>query len=103
MAKGARQNGAVVKERVKVTGIAKRGRRVTGVDWISDDARAHLFTVLEGLSDSDHVYRQEMGTTELTMDDHLRSLEYIEELADGDLERGIIERCDNLHADGIQR
>lgn len=73
------------------------------IGWISDDAREHLFTVLEGLSDSDHVYRQEMGTTELTMDDHLQSLEYIEELADGDLERGIIERCENLHVDGIQR
>ena len=37
LAKGARQRGAVVKERIKVTGIAKAGRRVTGVDWISDD------------------------------------------------------------------
>lgn len=37
LAKGARQRGAVVKERIKVTGIAKQGRRVTGVDWISDD------------------------------------------------------------------
>jgi len=33
MAKGARQRGGLVKERVKVTGIAKDGRRVTGVDW----------------------------------------------------------------------
>ncbi|MCE8507147.1 FAD-dependent oxidoreductase [Ruegeria pomeroyi] len=37
LAKGARQRGAVVKERIKVTNIAKAGRRVTGVDWISDD------------------------------------------------------------------
>ncbi|WP_300517977.1 FAD-dependent oxidoreductase [Aliiroseovarius sp.] len=37
LAKGARQNGAVVKERIKVTGVAKTGRRVTGVDWVSDD------------------------------------------------------------------
>ncbi|QFT81979.1 4-methylaminobutanoate oxidase (formaldehyde-forming) [Roseovarius sp. THAF27] len=37
LAKGARQNGALVKERVKVTGIAKKGRRVTGVDWVADD------------------------------------------------------------------
>ncbi len=37
LAKGARMNGAVVKERVKVTGMTKQGRRVTGVDWISDD------------------------------------------------------------------
>jgi len=33
LAKGARQRGGLVKERVKVTGIAKDGRRVTGVDW----------------------------------------------------------------------
>ena len=37
LAKGARQNGALVKERIKVTGMSRAGRRVTGVDWISDD------------------------------------------------------------------
>jgi len=37
LAKGARQMGATVKERVKVTSIAKSGRKVTGVDWVSDD------------------------------------------------------------------
>ncbi|SLN52962.1 4-methylaminobutanoate oxidase (formaldehyde-forming) [Roseovarius albus] len=37
LAKGARQNGALVKERIKVTGIAKEGRNVTGVDWVADD------------------------------------------------------------------
>ncbi len=36
LAKGARQNGALVKERVKVTGIARDGRRVRGVDWAAD-------------------------------------------------------------------
>ncbi|WP_417475375.1 GcvT family protein [Leisingera sp.] len=40
LAKGARQRGAVVKERIKVTGIAKEGRRVTGVDWVSDDGQS---------------------------------------------------------------
>ncbi|MEO1139844.1 MAG: FAD-dependent oxidoreductase [Pseudomonadota bacterium] len=39
LAKGARQGGALVKERVKVTRIAKDGRRVTGVDWASDDGK----------------------------------------------------------------
>ncbi|MGR3649402.1 MAG: GcvT family protein [Shimia sp.] len=39
LAKGARQNGAIVKERVKVTNIAKSGRKVTGVDWVSDDGQ----------------------------------------------------------------
>ncbi|WP_170783060.1 GcvT family protein [Ruegeria lacuscaerulensis] len=37
LAKGARQRGGVVKERVKVTEIVKQGRRVTGVDWVADD------------------------------------------------------------------
>ena len=40
LAKGARQRGALVKERVKVTGIARADRRVTGVDWCSDDGKA---------------------------------------------------------------
>jgi 4-methylaminobutanoate oxidase (formaldehyde-forming) len=39
LAKGARQRGAVVRERVKVTQIARAGRRVTGVDWQSDDGQ----------------------------------------------------------------
>ncbi|VAW00044.1 Sarcosine dehydrogenase, partial [hydrothermal vent metagenome] len=33
MAKGAKQRGAVIKERVKVTGVARAGRRITGVEW----------------------------------------------------------------------
>jgi len=37
LAKGARQRGAVVKERIKVTDIAKGARKVTGVNWASDD------------------------------------------------------------------
>ncbi|MFV1462888.1 MULTISPECIES: GcvT family protein [unclassified Phaeobacter] len=44
LAKGARQRGALVKERIRVTGISKQGRRVTGVDWASDDggAQGHI-------------------------------------------------------------
>lgn len=37
LAKGARQRGGVVKERTKVTNIVRDGRKVTGVDWQSDD------------------------------------------------------------------
>ncbi|MFK5997229.1 MAG: FAD-dependent oxidoreductase [Rhodobacterales bacterium] len=33
LAKGARQRGALIKERVKVTGIARAGRCATGVHW----------------------------------------------------------------------
>ncbi|WP_282181899.1 GcvT family protein [Aliiroseovarius marinus] len=39
LAKGARQRGALVKERTKVTGIQRDGRKVTGVDWASDDGK----------------------------------------------------------------
>jgi len=37
LAKGARQRGARVQERVAVTGIARDGRRVTRVDWQGED------------------------------------------------------------------
>ncbi|PYG30528.1 GcvT family protein [Pelagimonas varians] len=37
LAKGARQRGALVRERIKVTEIVKDGRTVTGVNWASDD------------------------------------------------------------------
>lgn len=40
LAKGARNRGARVQERVKVTGIARAGRRVTGVDWQGEDGSA---------------------------------------------------------------
>jgi 4-methylaminobutanoate oxidase (formaldehyde-forming) len=43
LAKGARQRGAVVKERVKVTGVARSGQRITGVDWQAEDgAEGHI-------------------------------------------------------------
>ncbi|APX13347.1 GcvT family protein [Tateyamaria omphalii] len=37
LAKGARQRGAKVQERVAVTHIAREGRKVTGVDWQGED------------------------------------------------------------------
>ncbi|GGX41193.1 FAD-dependent oxidoreductase [Tateyamaria omphalii] len=37
LAKGARQNGAKVQERVAVTNIVREGRKVTGVDWKGED------------------------------------------------------------------
>ncbi len=42
LAKGARQMGALVKERVKVTGISKAGGRVTGVNWESAEGQGHI-------------------------------------------------------------
>ena len=40
LAKGARQRGAVVAERVKATGVTRQGRRITGVDWAAEDGSA---------------------------------------------------------------
>lgn len=37
LAKGARNNGAKVVERVKATGVVRDGRRITGVDWVAED------------------------------------------------------------------
>lgn len=40
LAKGARQRGGLIKERVKVTGMGKDGSRVTGVDWTDEDGNS---------------------------------------------------------------
>ena len=43
LAKGARQRGAMIKERVKVTDVARNGPRITGVDWQAEDgATGHI-------------------------------------------------------------
>tara|TARA_R110002126_G_scaffold196588_5_gene344518 strand:- start:731 stop:3205 length:2475 start_codon:yes stop_codon:yes gene_type:complete len=42
LAKGARLKGALVKENVKVTSIAKDGTRVTGVDWQMGEEVDHI-------------------------------------------------------------
>ncbi len=40
LAKGARQGGAKVQERVAVTGLDRDGRRITGVNWQGEDGSA---------------------------------------------------------------
>ena len=43
LAKGARQNGALIQERVKATGLRRKDRRITGVDWQAEDgAQGHI-------------------------------------------------------------
>ena len=61
LAKGARQNGALVKERVKVTGIAREGRRVTGVDWASDDGQAQGHIACEMIVNCAGMWGHEVG------------------------------------------
>ena len=42
LAKGARQRGAKVLERTAVTGVAREGRRITGVDWQQGEESGHI-------------------------------------------------------------
>ncbi|MGB5864920.1 MAG: FAD-dependent oxidoreductase [Sulfitobacter sp.] len=42
LAKGARQRSAKVIERTAVTGIARAGRRITGVDWQQGEENGHI-------------------------------------------------------------
>ena len=42
LAKGARQSGAVIAEQTKVTGLARDGRRITGVDFESREGPGHI-------------------------------------------------------------
>ncbi|MEP1536040.1 MAG: FAD-dependent oxidoreductase [Paracoccaceae bacterium] len=43
LAKGARQRGARVQERVAVTGVVRDGRHITGVDWSGEDgSQGHM-------------------------------------------------------------
>ena len=47
LAKGAKQRGAVVKERVKATGVVRSGKRISGVNWEDDNG--------SGTIECDHV------------------------------------------------
>ncbi|PIB22877.1 FAD-dependent oxidoreductase [Amylibacter kogurei] len=42
LAKGARQNGAIVREHVRVENITKSGKRITGVEWEANGERGHI-------------------------------------------------------------
>ena len=44
LAKGARQHGAIIQERVSVSNIAKSGRRITGADWQGEDGTSGHIT-----------------------------------------------------------
>ncbi|KZY46775.1 FAD-dependent oxidoreductase [Roseovarius sp. HI0049] len=61
LAKGARQRGALVKERVKVTGMARDGRRITGVDWASDDGEAQGHIACDMIVNCAGMWGREVG------------------------------------------
>ncbi|MEM6303438.1 MAG: FAD-dependent oxidoreductase [Pseudomonadota bacterium] len=42
LAKGARQKGAKVIERTRVSGVTRQGRRITGVDWEQNGETGHI-------------------------------------------------------------
>ena len=42
LAKGARQRGARIIERTRVSGVKREGQRVTGVDWEQGDEKGHI-------------------------------------------------------------
>lgn len=42
LARGARQRGAVIAERTRAVGVAREGRRITGVDWQSGEESGHI-------------------------------------------------------------
>jgi len=44
LAKGARQRGATVQERVRATSVAREGSRITGVEWAGEDGSSGHIT-----------------------------------------------------------
>jgi archaellum component FlaD/FlaE/archaellum component FlaC len=73
------------------------------IGWIGEPMRDHCFEVLQGMADGKYPYRDESGPTDLTMDDHRRSLRYIEDLATGHLARELGDRISSLTTHGVQR
>ena len=61
LAKGARQRGAQVRERVKVTGMTRQGRRVTGINWASDDGSAQGHIACEMVVNCAGMWGREVG------------------------------------------
>ncbi|RKF14198.1 FAD-dependent oxidoreductase [Roseovarius spongiae] len=61
LAKGARQRGAQIQERVKVTGLSCEGRRVTGVDWVSDDGHENGHIACDHVVNCAGMWGREVG------------------------------------------
>ncbi len=51
----------MVKERIKVTGVAKAGRRVTGVDWVSDDGTEQGHIICDHIVNCAGMWGHEVG------------------------------------------
>ncbi|MEL7116975.1 MAG: FAD-binding oxidoreductase, partial [Pseudomonadota bacterium] len=59
LAKGARQRGAVIKERVKATGVVRQGNRITGVHW--DDGKEQGTIQCEHVVNCGGMWGREVG------------------------------------------
>ena len=59
LAKGARLGGAIVKERVKATGVVRDGRRITGVHW--EDAEGQGTIACEHVVNCGGMWGREVG------------------------------------------
>jgi archaellum component FlaD/FlaE/archaellum component FlaC len=71
------------------------------IGWIGEPMRDHCVEMVMGITDADYVYRDEFGTTDISMADHRRSLGYVEELAGGRLERSFANSLDTRESNGI--
>ena len=71
------------------------------IGWIGEPMRDHCVEMVMGITDADYVYRDEFGTTDISMADHRRSLGYVEELAGGRLERTFADSLDSRGSNGI--
>lgn len=71
------------------------------IGWIGEPMRKHCVEMVMGITDADYVYRDEFGTTDISMADHRRSLGYVEELAGGRLERSFADSLDSRESNGI--
>ncbi len=59
LARGAQRRGAAVHERVQVSGFARKGRRITGVDWVSGGEAGH--TSVEAVVNCAGMWAREVG------------------------------------------
>ncbi|MFB6110037.1 MAG: FlaD/FlaE family flagellar protein [Halodesulfurarchaeum sp.] len=73
------------------------------IGWIGEPMRDHCLDVLQGIADEEFPYRDESGPTELAMEDHRRSLRYIEDLGSDHLDRALGERISTVEDDGLRR
>ncbi|MFW5924218.1 MAG: FlaD/FlaE family flagellar protein [archaeon] len=71
------------------------------IGWIGEPMRDHCVEMIVGITDAEYVYRDEFGTTDISMADHRKSLGYVEELAGGRLERTFADSLDSRESDGI--